>query len=445
MKVFTITIVFVLFSCLKVNADCPGKSFTETYFDHYTNDTSIVFVRGIKLEDYYHGIKFKILDNFFGHILDDTITIWYCNPDQITECNRFDLQATYTEQDTLICILGNTYWWENLIRCDSCPGGIDTIHLQRPEDYTPIQCYPSMLRYCQNSVSGWIFEAFQDTTISYDYFQDIFIEKSKEYFPLLGETNTWYVSRFLDGVFNTQIINTLGDTIINGTTYKKTSHQVFLREDTLLREVFGLFPDSEDENLLYDFSLTTFQNVFLQMDDNSLNKYYVHTLGINNTLDGPRKSMYLRTALNELDEEPIWVEGVGSLGHILYSAYTPDITKKGELSCFFKDGELIYQSDKSIVAGSCILTQTSISKPVDEIEINVYPNPFCDYITISGKFENQLIIELFDISGRVIYKTFTRLDPTFVINTANLNAGLYLLRIQNSINDNLNINWKLIK
>ncbi|WGD34160.1 M14 family zinc carboxypeptidase [Olleya sp. YS] len=80
--------------------------------------------------------------------------------------------------------------------------------------------------------------------------------------------------------------------------------------------------------------------------------------------------------------------------------------------------------------------------------LNIYPNPFKE--TISIKLPNQISsynIELFDISGRVIYNSTKKNVSTNTINITNLgdlSNGTYLLKITD-LNNNKSIIKKLIK
>lgn len=168
----------ILAISLNLFADCINTSFEQNYFDNYLNDSSMIFVKGIKVEDYYHGIKLKILENYSGNNLKDTIIIWYCNPDQIIECNFWDIQSTNKVNDTLICLLRKTRLLGNIINCDTCPEEVDTIDLEKIEDYMIVDCYPSVLKLSQGKVSGRIFNVYRDTSILYYDFENLFVNPS---------------------------------------------------------------------------------------------------------------------------------------------------------------------------------------------------------------------------------------------------------------------------
>ena len=174
--------IFILLVIIAVStnlfADCYVFSFEENYFDHYLNDSSRIFVKGIKVEDYHHGIKLKILENYSGNDLKDTIIIWYCNPRTIYECESRDVQSAHKVNDTLFCLLGKTRLDGNEIRCDTCPEKVDTIDLEKTGDYSIVGCYASVLKLSQGKVNGCIFDVYRDTSILYSDFEDLFISSS---------------------------------------------------------------------------------------------------------------------------------------------------------------------------------------------------------------------------------------------------------------------------
>jgi len=181
---FILIILMILAISTNLFADCEGGTFEQNYFKFNLNDSSKIFVKGIKVEDYYHGIKLKILENYSENELKDTIKVWYCNPRMIFECNSWDVQSAHSVNDTLFCLLRKIqFCYGNIIRCDTCPQGVDTIDLEKPGDYEISGCYPSVLKLSQGKVSGCIFDVYRDTSILYSYFEDLFISSSDKTIP----------------------------------------------------------------------------------------------------------------------------------------------------------------------------------------------------------------------------------------------------------------------
>jgi hypothetical protein len=72
-------------------------------------------------------------------------------------------------------------------------------------------------------------------------------------------------------------------------------------------------------------------------------------------------------------------------------------------------------------------------------EIQVYPNPFNDFVYIDFKTERSYQVELTDVLGQLVVKT----ENTALLDLKNLNAGIYNLTISTSDGDL--ITFKLIK
>ena len=83
--------------------------------------------------------------------------------------------------------------------------------------------------------------------------------------------------------------------------------------------------------------------------------------------------------------------------------------------------------------------QSQISVPIDcdnlnltefeKYDVEIYPNPFENEISILSQTELSTV-EIFDISGRQIKKSFLK-SPSTSLNLEDLSSGLYILRIKN--------------
>ena len=85
-----------------------------------------------------------------------------------------------------------------------------------------------------------------------------------------------------------------------------------------------------------------------------------------------------------------------------------------------------------------IIVNNSISESKFDVQnekLQVSPNPFSDSIIIRGIFVSYI---LYDVSGKVLL-----IGDKSVINTSNLNKGVYLLKI--ILENGENITKKIIK
>lgn len=71
----------------------------------------------------------------------------------------------------------------------------------------------------------------------------------------------------------------------------------------------------------------------------------------------------------------------------------------------------------------------------DQIEMNVYPNPAIDFLTVefSSPIDSKNQIDIFDLSGRILVsKKYHDESSSIVLNLLTLRAGIYFLILRNS-------------
>lgn len=83
------------------------------------------------------------------------------------------------------------------------------------------------------------------------------------------------------------------------------------------------------------------------------------------------------------------------------------------------------QSGIDMLTINITIDNTASISAVEEIEFNVYPNPFVDYVNIDGYVEK---VSVFDLNGKLIFSdtpnsTNTKIDLSY------LNSGTYILII----------------
>ncbi|MDZ7775539.1 MAG: T9SS type A sorting domain-containing protein [Bacteroidales bacterium] len=173
---------------------------------------------------------------------------------------------------------------------------------------------------------------------------------------------------------------TIGNpTEINGQTYfpvyhnqitgNRTATPGYLREDTTSQKVYFYDLYEDEEGLLYDFSISEgdtvlVQNYFVDFEDVSMVCNDIDTT----VIDGePRKvfSFYYDT----------WIEGIGSLHGLLYSAHGSLPGGGHELTCCFKNGELVYDND---TYNSCVVTQFHPEITTEEYD-TAYVNSYYEF------------------------------------------------------------------
>ena len=263
--------------------------------------------------------------------------------------------------------------------------------------------------------------------------------QEQEYRPMLGEFGKWHEYFTLLGGANTTLLID-GDTIVNGTSYKKINiieyeeviGQRLLREDTLEKKVYELWWHTEPEALLYDFSLlpgdTFFRadNLFVVLDSISdiiTNPFFCGNINFIPILEieNPR-IFYFHGASYPL----VWIEGIGSLTGLLNDYEWGGGVSGSTLLCHFnekreKDFHYIYCEESAPCQG--INTNTTT---LQKASIEVYPNPTADVIYIKNiESLYQTTLYLYDVNGVEKIK----LKNPKTLNLNQLPNGVYLLKI----------------
>ena len=85
------------------------------------------------------------------------------------------------------------------------------------------------------------------------------------------------------------------------------------------------------------------------------------------------------------------------------------------------------------------VTNTIGIEDIEPATANVYPNPSNDLVNISLDKGQLLKIELFSMTGRLLFKKYLN-SKTYVLNIGNYPSGAYLVRVFNQNNDIVNTN-----
>ncbi len=172
---------------------------------------------------------------------------------------------------------------------------------------------------------------------------------AQNYFPTLDSVNHWYYTgNYLpvlapvrtDDCQYIQYGNpdgleyyTLGDTVINGTEYKKLYQNWqgwyeclfgFIREDTALQRVYFQNVIDTPEIVLYDFLMQVGDSIEISFFNENSNSYFksgVYFLdSIKNVMikAGTRRAFYLNCDSCSSSNTLIWIESVGNQGDFIY-------------------------------------------------------------------------------------------------------------------------------
>ncbi|MFW6222705.1 MAG: T9SS type A sorting domain-containing protein [Bacteroidota bacterium] len=266
---------------------------------------------------------------------------------------------------------------------------------------------------------------------------------SQQYYPLVEKDNSWSVLYVVpnpegtpfDTVFYTVNYLITGDTVINNIDYHKlyTSYeeihvswslQGLIREDSLKR-VWLKWPINDNEELLYDFSVSAGDSLFLR-NDTSL-YYSVDSVTVVN-IDGiPRNKYWI--SQDDFSWQETWIEGMGSNKGIINSAMANATGGWSWLLCMTKSGQLTYMNP---VFNICYLASNSITE-WDKPLFQVIPNPAKDNLYIDNAENTEIIsISILNLAGQAI-KYF---DPEEThLDISNFSAGVVLLKISSTKGD----------
>ena len=224
-----------------------------------------------------------------------------------------------------------------------------------------------------------------------------------------------------------------GDTLINNLLYKKVMRsddslhsnwfvKRFIREDVASQKVYLYDVTSQLEMLLYDFSLETGDSI-LTGDRVSYAK--VDTViyePFGNSTD-TLKQVYFESG-------GIWVEGIGSLWGVLEGLnafFTTGASTR--LVCYYENNNLLYHNPEF---DSCFPDSNTVSNSMfdSKKDIEIFPNPASDKITIHSPNSRIFEVEIYDLTGTCLYRNLNpglnRLD----LKTDNLPKGMNVLKVR---------------
>lgn len=237
-----------------------------------------------------------------------------------------------------------------------------------------------------------------------------------------------------------------GDTLFNSTWYKK----VYLLNDTVYPLVLGQYcaairednqkriyvidcqccfqPIYNDEEvILYDFSKSVGDTVFVGVDGYGPADYYIIDYTDSILIDGRyRKTFHFVN----YDYVEYWIEGIGSTRG-LFSPVTPETngSLKWELICFNQDGIVKYLNPAYT---SCFPILTEINEQVTfEDPAILYPNPVTNVsiIDLSRSDQEFTSLEIYNGLGKKIREMPLNGSKSVQISIAGYEPGIYFYKL----------------
>lgn len=265
-----------------------------------------------------------------------------------------------------------------------------------------------------------IFAVLSDYTFS--QFNDIFCLPGAEWhnyeYYNFGRENSWWFDEYVSYTGN----YTSGDTVFQVLEMKRIKDGKY--QDTSFYE-FHIFTensktyivDSDSLRLLYDFNLLagdTFKLPDAYPDNlidfivDSTDSIYVNNI--------QRKRIIFKNTYYYISVT--WVEGIGDINNGL-RLFEYAINSNGELYL------MCYGENGLNLIGTCPEV-SSIDYEVKENSLQVYPNPFSDYLFLDTT-DDIYISRIISLTGEVL---FENKNGSRMLDTSQLVPGFYILNIQ---------------
>jgi len=267
--------------------------------------------------------------------------------------------------------------------------------------------------------------------------------------------NRWQSSAF-DGSGGPMITHLYysisGDSIISGVIYRKMlvngNNRYLVRDDTANNKVY--YRSNDTDYILYNYNLHVGDTIHYKGALSSMNDSIVRidsVLKIDSVyyFGAYYKIFTLKTIQKNSQFSFTYVEGIGSFYGPMFPFTFPHFEQSEILRCFSRSGitdtTSIHYS--AAVSGSTFLQPMVYKNNCNFLnannitsiknEVNISPNP-CSYqttITLNDIWGANASVKIFDMTGRCLYNITPRAGlGQQVINTSNLNPGMYLITIQ---------------
>lgn len=264
--------------------------------------------------------------------------------------------------------------------------------------------------------------------------------KGQEYTPLLNEySNTWSVASCFNGCIQ-DFYYTNGDTLVDNLSYKILDGYHYINRNFLIREEVAekkvylttILPNRIDTYLLYDFSLEEGDTFEMKNPispfptDGGL--YVLDSIRWKPLELDPifRKHFYFspHSTNTSSNENPVWVEGAGSLSIINAPGGTPNLMGVGELVCALKNSELFYYKIYPEFGIGCYVLNNQafynegIKWQLGDDKIFKIQSP-----------DRIIQIEIVSLLGTKIYHKKNALENNIEIDVGNFMAGVYFVKL----------------
>ncbi len=281
---------------------------------------------------------------------------------------------------------------------------------------------------------------------------------SQEYIPFPEEDGFWKVEHGrgdcfsqepYGGVCSVSQLYLEGDTLINGTSYKKIyengvdftdypgpptywgpGYKGCYRNDIVNKKVFYIRRNHTEELLFYDFNLEIGDTIQTDLTiffdgENSFIVQSIDSIIISSSGNATYAKRYL---LDYWYTNLFLVEGVGLMSGPI-GPFGGFFDYSNEVICFQNDTEELSWDNGEYFSCDIISDVNNIPSAKDAILIS--PNPAYDKIEIflpKIKYTSQTKVQVYQING-ILLKSFKMDDSKISINIEDLSTGVYMINI----------------
>ncbi|MDB5282488.1 MAG: hypothetical protein JWO06_1563 [Bacteroidota bacterium] len=197
----------------------------------------------------------------------------------------------------------------------------------------------------------------------------------------------------------------------------------YLREDTLAKKIYFLYPTSASDSLLYNFNLGLNDTV----NDYRYGKMFVDLIdSFTSNGIGHRRLRFHGPDFNY----GLWIEGLGSTVG-LFNPFNQPLNRIN-LNCFSTSGQTIYPAYNDSVCQDFPLL-LSVNEIEESSQLSLHPNPVSSICTLQLNTPSICSGLITDVTGREVMPLFNKqLLSTFSFDVSVLPGGLYFLELVDS-------------
>lgn len=263
---------------------------------------------------------------------------------------------------------------------------------------------------------------------------------AEEYKPVVKEdTSIWHVAHqqlagnLMDTLFAMEKEGNWINIYAHGQYYfEDSTYSGKVQESSLHDKIWYVPPEETDSILVYDITLEKGDTFMLQGYPGQVDTVYFK----NN-----RKHI-------EFNVHTYWgdsiqfIEGIGPNVSFIYF-YENSGIHAPYVACKFNNNAHVYAVDNPKHFDGCAFNTSGVRENSGkDIPVQIFPNPFNDYLQIKGTTDDVFVLKIIDVCGNIVIDK--RLYNNTTLNTGMLVKGFYIARLINIKNKN-SYNFKLIK